>query len=279
MMARSRYDFTRDPQLAEDYSVSAPRVAPKILDIHPARSVVDVGCNIGVWLRAFLDHGVERVLGIDGDYVDTAKLVVDPALFVRRDLNRPLGDIGRFDLAISLEVGEHLEPGRAKSFVADLCKLADVVLYGAAVPFQGGELHVNEQWQSYWAQHFADHGYLAYDVLRRAIWAQPNVAYWYKQNTIFYVKAGSPAQATFRARYGEPSATMFDVVHPELFRGKVWRLKNGNVVNRLLNRFRTSGGRPRGAVLSHHLNGDDHFQHSSKSKLAEAPDALSLKPR
>lgn len=273
MMTSSHYDFSQNPQLLEAYSASAPRVAPKVLDIHPARSVVDVGCNIGVWLRAFLDRNVERVLGIDGDYVDTSKLVVDPALFLRRDLNKPIGEIGRFDLAISLEVGEHLEPNRARSFVADLCNLADVVLYGAAVPFQGGELHINEQWQSYWAQLFADNGYVAYDVLRRAIWAQPNVAYWYKQNSIFYVKAGSPAHSAFRMRYGEPSDTMFDVVHPELFRGKVWRLKNGNVVNRLLNRFRTAGGEPRGAVLSRPLHGDDHFLHSPQ-RAADTSAAL-----
>ena len=267
-MARSHYDFTRDADLLEAYSGSAPRVAPKILNIHPARSVIDVGCNIGVWLRAFLDHGVERVLGIDGDYVDMAKLLVDPALFLRRDLNQPVGDIGLFDLAISLEVGEHLKPGRAKGFVGDLCQLADVVLYGAAVPFQGGELHVNEQWQSYWAQLFADNGYVAYDVLRRAIWAQPNVAYWYKQNAIFYVKAGSAAHERFRTRYGEPSDTMFDVVHPELFRGKVWRLKNGNFVDRLINRFRTSGGEARGEVLSRHLHGDDHWRAPRRDDLA-----------
>ena len=258
-MARSHYDFTQNPTLLEAYSGSAPRVAPKVLDIHPARSVVDVGCNIGVWLRAFLDHGVERVLGVDGDYVDPEKLLVDRALFLQRDLNQPLGAIGRFDLAISLEVGEHLEPDRASGFIADLCQLADVVLYGAAVPFQGGELHVNEQWQSYWAQLFADNGFVAYDVLRRAIWAQPNVAYWYKQNAIFYVKAGSAAYERFRMRYGEPSNTMLDVVHPELFRGKVWRLKNGNFVDRFINRFRSSGGEPRGEVLSRPLTGDDHL--------------------
>jgi len=47
---------------------------------------------------------------------------------------------------------------------------------------------------------------------------------------IFYVKRNSAAHARFAARFGAPAGMMFDLVHPELFRGKVARLKNGNVV-------------------------------------------------
>jgi hypothetical protein len=66
-MARSHRDFTQNAALLEAYSGSTPRVAPKVLDIHPARSVVDVGCNIGVWLRAFVDRFINRFRSSGGE--------------------------------------------------------------------------------------------------------------------------------------------------------------------------------------------------------------------
>jgi len=112
---------------------------------------------------------------------------------------------------------EHLRPERAEGLVDDLCALSDVAMYGAAIKGQGGDQHVNEQWQSYWVSKFLRRGYLAYDVLRPAVWSNPEVTCWYKQNTILYVKRGSPAHVEIAARFSEPSTRMFDVVHPETY--------------------------------------------------------------
>jgi 2-polyprenyl-3-methyl-5-hydroxy-6-metoxy-1,4-benzoquinol methylase len=148
-----------------DASGSAVATVPKILEVYPARSVIDVGCGIGAWLKAFADLGVIRIAGVDGDYVDRQQSMIPAACFVGCDLDVPfaftalhraLGGAERFDLALFLEVGEHLPVARAASLVSDLCALADVVLFGAAIPFQGWQrAYVNEQWQSYWAAKFA----------------------------------------------------------------------------------------------------------------------------
>ena len=252
----------------EDISLASARaVVPEVLRIFPATSVVDVGCGIGTWSSVLAELGVGRVLGIDGAYVEMDQLKIEPSRFVSSDLNQPIAPRlrdriakeGRFDLAISLEVAEHLEVGRAEGLVDDLCALADVVLFGAAVPFQGGAGHVNEQWQSYWVAKFADKGYQVYDVLRPVIWSAADVAFWYKQNSMFYVKRGAAAHDDFALRFSNPPAAMLDIVHPELFRGKVWRLKNGHPVQKLLNLMRSSGGLNRAAVLSTPLRGDDHM--------------------
>jgi hypothetical protein len=103
---------------------------------------------------------------------------------------------------MSLEVAEHLPVERASGFVADLVRLAPAVLFSAAIPAQGGIDHVNERWQSWWADHFAIHGYAARDVIRPLIWDDDRVAVWYRQNTILYV------------RDAEPTNTILDVVHP-----------------------------------------------------------------
>ena len=89
---------------------SAQKVAPLILELLDVRSVVDVGGGVGPWVRAFLDAGVERGLCIDGDYVDRSALLIPQDRFLARNLTQPLGVEERFDLAISVEVAEHLPP-------------------------------------------------------------------------------------------------------------------------------------------------------------------------
>lgn len=262
------FDHIRDVS-----SGSAVATVPKILEVYPARSVIDVGCGIGAWLKPFADLGVKRIVGVDGDYVDRDQLMIPAACFVGCDLDVPfdfvelhrrLGSSERFDLAISLEVGEHLPVARAASLVSDLCALADVVLFGAAIPFQGWQrAHVNEQWQSYWAAKFAAGGYDAFDALRPLIWSAPNIAYFYKQNAIFYVKRGTRAHREFLARSLKPTFAMFDIVHPEHYRTGTARRKNGNIVQRLFNHFRLSGGVRRSTVLTTFLRGDDHWDRSS----------------
>jgi SAM-dependent methyltransferase len=208
--------FEEERQLALD---SATAVVAKINDIMPVGSVVDVGCGVGNWLSVFAQQGADRIIGIDGDYIDRRRLAIERSCFVPWDLNRPLAGLklGRFDLAMSLEVGEHLLPSRADCLVDDLCALSDVVLYGAAIVSQHGEDHINEQWQSFWAGKFEQRGYVAFDVLRPVIWDDARVAYWYRQNTIFYLKRGTPAYERFARRFAPASPAMIDVVHPDLF--------------------------------------------------------------
>lgn len=165
---------------------SARRVVPRVMDlVRPAR-VVDVGCGRGGWLRVFLDHGATEVLGVDGDWVDPAGLHIPRERFQHRDLRQPLEIAGTFDLAVSLEVAEHLPATQADGFVGALTRLAPVVLFSAAIPHQGGVGHVNEQWPEYWAECFVRHGFLAVDVLRRELWDDPGVAWWYAQNLLLF---------------------------------------------------------------------------------------------
>jgi len=97
--------------------------------------------------------------------------------------------LGRFDLAMSLEVAEHLPPASAPVLVDSLVSHAPVVMFSAAIPFQGGEHHVNEQWPEYWASLFHERGFWVVDCLRREIWSHPAVNWWYAQNLLLFVEA------------------------------------------------------------------------------------------
>jgi len=171
-----------------DYAWSSARtVVPLVLEHVPADSVVDVGCATGVWLAVFREHGVTRVLGLDGDYVERSGLHIPTECFRPVDLSRPFTCDGRFDLAVSLEVAEHLPKASAAGFVASLCQLAPIVLFSAAVPGQRGRHHVNEQWPEYWRQLFAEHGFRMFDPLRPLVWHNDEVAYYYRQNMFLFV--------------------------------------------------------------------------------------------
>ena len=193
---------------------SAQEIVPLVMELVAPRSVVDVGCGLGTWLAVFRTHGVEDVVGVDGPYVDPTLIEIPADRMRRADLTRPLTLGRRFDLAVSLEVGEHLPAAAAATLVASLTAVSDVVLFSGAAPFQGGTDHVNEQWPAYWMALFAGHGYGAIDGIRWQVWDNARVVPCYAQNTLLYANdaglARCPRLAVARSKDQVPPA----VVHP-----------------------------------------------------------------
>jgi SAM-dependent methyltransferase len=165
---------------------SAKVIVPLFLRYFEIASVVDIGCGIGTWLKVFSENNVSEIKGVDGPHIDTTMLMINNNAFATANLAEPFVVDRRYDLAVSLEVAEHLPEERAASFVKDLTDLASVVLFSAAVPGQPGVEHINAQWQDYWRTIFHEHGYVPLDIVRPAIWGRPDVDYWYQQNTMVY---------------------------------------------------------------------------------------------
>jgi SAM-dependent methyltransferase len=170
---------------------SAAAVVPFVQNIVAARRVVDLGCGTGAWLAAFQAHGATRILGVDLPPLDAESpptRVIPSTDFLAWDLTKPLKIKRRFDLALSLEVGEHLPLHAADNYLDSLVRLAPVVLFSAAIPDQGGEHHDNEQWPAWWAAGFKDRGYLTFDCLRAHFWDDLRVETWYAQNMLLFVR-------------------------------------------------------------------------------------------
>lgn len=167
---------------------AATAVVPILVEMLRPASVVDVGCASGAWLSAFRENGVEDYLGIDSSWVNLDSLVIPQDRFLRHNLDEPLTLGRQFDLVVSLEVAEHLPPSAAMSFVHTLTQLGPVVVFSAAIPHQGGVCHFNEQWPEYWAGLFAHFGFVPVDCIRPRIWSDPDVAWWYSQNTLLYAR-------------------------------------------------------------------------------------------
>lgn len=211
------------PEHYADWEDGAARSARAVLEVFWAllspRRVVDVGCGNGVWLAEAGRRGATELRGFDGPWVDPAVLRDPTIRFSAVDLEQALPEDERYDLALSLEVAEHVSAANADRFVDGLTRLADVILFSAAIPGQGGIAHVNEQWPSSWQARFAARGYTAYDIVRPAVWANPDVVWWYRQNVLLYVRddAPRPDRAVLRAL----ERPVVDVVHPALYDQKV----------------------------------------------------------
>lgn len=186
-------------------------------------SIADIGCGVGTWLRVAKEkYGATTVIGVDGDYVPRKYLQISEKEFVPENLEKyevnklyQYNQNGRFDLAISMEVAEHVEKRYTEEFIKRLCDLSDAVCFSAAVPQQGGGKHVNEQRLSYWKDLFKKNGYLCGDVIRAEIWEDKRIPIWYRNNAVLFYKKDA-VQLKTKAGKG-----ICDIVHPDMFEKKV----------------------------------------------------------
>ena len=200
-----------------DSKISAVIVLSHVLNLIPeVESVVDVGCGTGVWLSVLKEKGVKTIQGYDGNWVLGAEALAIPReYFSAVDLNKSFEVDRRFDLAMSMEVAEHLAPESYATSVHSLTRLSDIVLFSAAVPGQGGTNHINEQWPSYWSNLFRNENFEVVDLLRGMIWDDDRIPYWYRQNILLFLNATTRSGLIESLRHDcKPPLC---VIHPELY--------------------------------------------------------------
>lgn len=204
---------------------SAHVVIPTILNWIAPKSVVDVGCGVGSWLSVFDECGVRDYLGIDGEYVDKNLLLIPQSKFKPFDLKQPIQLEREFDLVVSLEVAEHLPAENAEKFIQSLTALGPVILFSAAIPFQGGTGHINEQWPEYWKAYFDKYGYVLCDAIRSKIWNDRGVDPWYRQNIFLYVRENCLDKYPQLKKELEGKKSLpLALVHPETYLYNIERL-------------------------------------------------------
>lgn len=206
--------FIYNPQF---YRTADASVVLNILrQYHDFKSMLDVGCGTGTWLSVAKNKcGVVDIQGVDASKHDGSQFHIPSVNYLQQDLSVPLQLHRTYDLVICLEVAEHLPEGSADRLIKSLVTHGAVVLFSAAIPGQGGQNHINEQWQSYWEQLFAAEGYKSLDLIRPAIWQNPEVLPWYKQNMLLYVKNSHELAQRYE------STVQTDLVHPEIYGKKL----------------------------------------------------------
>ena len=187
-----------------DYIRSAVMVAGAINTIFTPASLADLGCGCGVYSHLFRAKGV-KVLAIDGVIPPPAHSF--PGEIVNRDLTIPLENLwGKFDLALCLEVAEHIPEEFTGTFLRNLTAFSDRLVMSAAPPGQGGRHHVNEQPRRYWAQKLAELGFAynrrASGKLLKALEPELPPLVWMINHVGVYEKAGNVKELNHGRPFG-----------------------------------------------------------------------------
>jgi len=193
---------------------SADHLARILYSIFKPVSVIDVGCGLGAFVKAFKEFGVKDAIGLDLPSVSTRMRLIPKEMFYEFDLTYKLNVGERYDMALCLEVAEHVPIHDTAQLVDNLCRLAPIVVFSAALPHQRGQGHINCHPPDWWRLQFEEKGYRCYDHLRDEIWHMTDIPWWYRQNIMVF---GEDVFMMLDAYGLKPSPTPIrHLIHPEM---------------------------------------------------------------
>lgn len=189
------------------------------------QSLLDVWWGYGPWSKAFYDlTKSHKYTVLDWGYVDLDKIIVDKKNFISLDLSQPFNFNKKYDLAICMEVAEHLAKESSDSLVKSLTAHSDIILFSAAIPWQWWTNHFNEQCPSYWSDKFARNGFVCLDFLRILIWDDSEIDWWYRQNILLFIKKNVYIDKKFNRLSAFTPVIPSTLIHPMLW-AKVTKLR------------------------------------------------------
>ena len=160
-------------KIQTEESLQAFRLERILYGLYKPRSVIDWGCANGLYLEPFMTEDGCEVLGIENSPVAiemrhpdiriikadmTQKIILAPVEMqpVGIDLSAPAI---KFDMALCIEVLEHLEEKDAKVAISNLCSSSDRLVVSVAREWQTGPGHLNLKPIEYWIQKFGWQGF------------------------------------------------------------------------------------------------------------------------
>ena len=176
------YKKTLRPKRQRSYRL----IAKAIVAFLRPTSVVDYGCGVG-WVLFYLNkHGVADLRGYEPNHAMEGIIDLNVLENVKfESLTDQITPGRQFDLAMSLEVAEHIDQKYSGVAVENICRSAKRVMFSAAPPGQGGVGHINEQPFKYWQKLFADNGFALNDSLTKKVRSylkEKNSIRWYHEN-------------------------------------------------------------------------------------------------
>jgi len=128
-----------------------------VTKLYNPRSVIDIGCGTGLYLAPFTCEKVG--FDLSEEAFSPEVLQVNRSLVYTNDLRKRENAFLINDVALCLEVVEHIGSEHADTIVANIGEYADTIILTAAPPGQAGLNHVNCQPQQYWEEKFAKYGF------------------------------------------------------------------------------------------------------------------------
>lgn len=147
------------------------------------KSIVDIGCGTGEYVLKFKANNIE-CKGFDGSPLTP---VLTANMCEVMDFSEPV-DIGKFDLVLSLEVGEHIPAEYEQIFINNLINASDrFLLLSWAVEGQYGIGHVNCQPNIYVIRELKNRGFLYLRWFSEILRDNSSLP-WFKNTLMFFVK-------------------------------------------------------------------------------------------
>lgn len=176
-------------------AIKSAQIAANVIggSIEPT-SLIDIGSGQGVWLISISEkfNSVSRTVALDlqpheSSFFDELKQSGTNFEFIEVDfeVSKKLPE-ENFDIAICLEVLEHLTAGTAVEVAQEIGRKCSFVIFSAAITGQGGTGHINERKFSYWMDLMRKQGFVALDVFRPALEKSREVPGYYKQNMMLF---------------------------------------------------------------------------------------------
>lgn len=168
-------------------------IANAITEQYAPKSVIEIGCGNGELSKLLSRKGV-AVTAIDG-YSAPDFSEDNSVKFYKVDLNDANAVKNfftsvkqKFDIAICMEVAEHLKPEVSEQLIESMTAVSDIVIFSAAVSEQGGDGHINCQNRLFWHKLFEKNHFFLRDTVRAKIRKNPKVGRWYALNTLDYTR-------------------------------------------------------------------------------------------
>ena len=168
-------------------------------------SVIDFGCGIGAWLYAARELGAKAILGLEGAHIRMAETLISQDLIETHDLATYNRDWQKqFDVAMTIEVAEHLPEASADTFCMALTNASDIVVFSAARVGQTGLGHINEQPLGYWVAKFWRRGYVPLEMFRPYIASDRTIYPWLRMNLVMFVNYPAFLRSPNLQRFARP---------------------------------------------------------------------------
>jgi len=176
-----------------DRGFEASKIVFKILKsfIDP-KIIFDYGCGYGIWAKnAASQFPSSKVVGFDLNSTiaknNASKELLQNLHYESINFETHEYSYQKSNLAISLEVVEHISKDRANLHILRMCQTSEVILFSGAVKGQGGTGHINEQTLEYWVNQFKSHGWIPIDIIRPQIKHIHKIPSYYKNNILLFV--------------------------------------------------------------------------------------------
>jgi hypothetical protein len=157
-----------------------------------SETTVDIGCGNGEYTKNFLRHK-KNCIGYDGSPLTPE---ITNGLCKVMDFSE-IVDIGKFDLVLSLEVGEHIPQEYEQNFIDNICNASKQhIVLSWAIEGQGGDGHFNERNNDYVKAEMLKRGFVYQKRETHKLRGESTVP-WFENTIMVFEKTFEPVTAIF----------------------------------------------------------------------------------